>query len=213
LLTASGCGGDDTQNPNGNGGNGGGEVTVLSASTSDGWTCDFFISIRSGSSCSNLRTYDTDSIGSFWIPEGFRIYTRSTPGTDCCNAQLKSGSITSKKLDLSGYASLRLQGHLKLYFERQVTGLGQAWVGLTLLSNVPNTPDLEIAYEKLTPSQTGEFVLEKSIDVSLENAIGHKEATLFINGRVDGGCGGSYPTYVPAEVYVELRALRIVATK
>lgn len=55
----------------------------------------------------------------------------------------------------------------------------------------------------------GTLLLEKDIDLSLENAIGYKAATIAIGARVEGGCGDVNPT----DVYAELAGLRIVGTK
>ena len=86
-----------------------------------------------------LRGFGRDS-----IPGGFRVLSHSTRGTDCCDSQFKDGTITSKKLDLSGYATLRFKAHLTLYIQRDIRYKACRMI-VRLYSNIPNTPDLEIA--------------------------------------------------------------------
>ncbi len=209
FLVLIGCGGDDPQDPDDGNGNGG--QTVLSAESSSGWTCDIFVSSYSGPTCTQ-NTYHSTAIGDFWISGGFRIFVHSAPGNGCCNAQMRDGSITSAKMDLRGYKTLRLKGHLTLYFER--SSAGESSMAVWLLSNVPNTPDLELLSEEIVPYQSGELLLEQELDVSLENAIGYGEATLFIRTHVDGAMGDpSCAGGQPMDVYARISNLRIVGSK
>ncbi len=207
ALVLPGCGGDDGTGPGD--GNGGGEKTILSAATSDGWTCHFYITEVSGPSCEYYRQYESERIEDFWIPGGFRVATRSARATDCCNSQGKRGTITSGKIDLSGYETVRLKTHLTFYEDHWVSGT-YGEIRVTLYSNVPNTPDLLRVIDEHFVAVSGlPTLIEKDIDVSLENAIGYKEATIEIRINVNGGCGG----YWLNDLSVEVGNFRIVGTK
>lgn len=204
VLLVPACGNDDATGPRG--GNGGGEKTILSAETSDGWSCHFYISERSGPRCEYYRQYESERIEDFWIPGGFRISTRSDRGTDCNNYQEKRGTITSGKIDLSGYETVRLKAHLTFYEDHQA-GYGE--IRATLYSNVTNTPDLVGIINERFHAETGGVPIEKDIDVSLENAIGYKEATIVLQFRVYVDCGG----YVLNNLFLEVGNFRIVGTR
>jgi hypothetical protein len=210
ALSVASCGDDGTGPSDGNIGE---EKIVLSARTSDGWTCHFYIDETSTPyNCAGYyRQYESERIEDFWIPGGFRVLTHSTrgPAYDCCSYQKKEGKIMSGKINLSGYKTLRLKTHLKFDADSYTNPGGYCDVYVTIHSNVPNTPDLlGVINEYFSARQGPVYTIEKDIDVSLENAIGYKEATIEIRVKLMGGCGG-----LNNDHSIELGDFRIVGTR
>jgi hypothetical protein len=211
IVVALNCGGGDSAGPGD--GSGGGEKTVLSAATSDGWSMTLHGTERRDANCTTY-TFDSTNIGDVWIAGGFSVVTQSRTGNNCCQGQYKYCRIESKRFDLSGYTKARFRATLRMYSEHYVEPGG--WRIHTLLglkSNVPNSPGLDLINEDLYAEFAGETLVEKNIDVSVENAIGYKEASISMSFEVSGGCGGTAPDFLWNQVYVELTDLKIVATK
>lgn len=216
LLAAAiftSCGSDNGSGPGD--GNGGGEVTVLSAASSSGWTVeDFFVEEKTGADC-EYHSYHSTEIGSVWIPGGFSLVTQSQPGLNCCDYERKNCQLTSKKVDLTPYKTARIQGKIRFYNEHYFDGAGvDALIKVYVVSNVPGSPELTVVYRSsvISPAQ-GETVSEESFDVSLENALTYREASVLIYMGVQGGCVGSYPDYRPNQMSLALQGIRIVGIK
>jgi hypothetical protein len=99
----------------------------------------------------------------------------------CSSLNRSSGARSANRIVFTQYEAGRVQ------FRAQARAHSFAWTGgatarvnVVIHSNVPATPDLEVveAWAGSASSQPGE--LDKMFDLSLENALGFKEATLAV---------------------------------
>jgi len=200
ILTVASCGGgDDPASPPGNGGNGDdGTVTLLDASQPQDWTpsCSFCIPWE--------RCFLSNGV--FIVSDS----TRYDASQRDCDSQAPLGCtwMNQTQLDFRPYDSARLQ------FSLHVVAYGaESHIRAILHSNVPGTPDLTLVSERFYPQTP--YPWEKAYDISLENALLFREATLEIGltHQASGSPTPTFPAECPHETSASIYGLRIVATR
>jgi len=126
---------------------------------------------------------------------------------DTMNCSLRDGAFTSngqnpstwrsRRIDLTPYGSVRLRCAMTLPTAAHVV------FDLFLESNVPGTGDLEILRVQYLPA-----VADSVIDLSLENALGFREASLRVHIQ-----GGAETTFPWRAVRLTAADLQVIATR
>lgn len=197
LALLSCGGGDGPTNPPGNGGNGS-LVTLLDASRPEDW-------IPSCSSC--YRDWERCSVrgGVFTVADTTRYDSAERA---CLSSAFYGCTWTSRThIDFRPYESARLQ------FSVRVTDYGShSIVWAVVHSNVPGTPDLPLPTTALLPREPY-ATWEQLVDISLENALTFREATLELGLRHRASAAPT-PTFPPecrGRTSASIHGMKIVA--